>query len=96
MAAPTTLRLPMTVYLTAVNGHGMSAWEVLEAHGWHPAVIEAKALKAARRGYADFGVSIRRAWLTDKGRALTLANLNPHIREVFRIAGFDNIFEIEE
>ena len=34
--------------------------------------------------------------LVDQGRALTLANLNPHIREVFRIAGFDNIFEIDE
>ena len=34
--------------------------------------------------------------LTDNGHALTLANLNAHIREVFRIAGFDNILEIEE
>jgi anti-sigma B factor antagonist len=34
--------------------------------------------------------------LTDQGRALTLTNLNPHIREVFRIAGFDNIFTIDE
>ena len=34
--------------------------------------------------------------LTDTGRELTLTNLNPHIREVFRIAGFDNIFAIEE
>ncbi len=34
--------------------------------------------------------------LVDSGRALTLTNLNPHIREVFRIAGFDNIFQIDE
>jgi anti-anti-sigma factor len=34
--------------------------------------------------------------LVDKGAGLTLANLNPHIREVFRIAGFDNIFTIDE
>ena len=34
--------------------------------------------------------------LTDQNRELTLANLNPHIREVFRIAGFDNIFKIDE
>jgi len=34
--------------------------------------------------------------LVDKGGALTLTNLNPHIREVFRIAGFDNIFDIDE
>lgn len=34
--------------------------------------------------------------LTDQNRELTLVNLNPHIREVFRIAGFDNIFKIDE
>jgi anti-anti-sigma factor len=33
--------------------------------------------------------------LVDRGGELTLSNLNPHIREVFRIAGFDNIFRIE-
>lgn len=33
--------------------------------------------------------------LVDAGHAgLRLTNLNPHIREVFRIAGFDRIFEI--
>ena len=32
--------------------------------------------------------------LVDSGGALTLANLNPHILEVFKIAGFDHIFEI--
>ena len=34
--------------------------------------------------------------LTDHGNELTLSNLNPHIREVFRIAGFDQIFAIDE
>jgi len=29
-----------------------------------------------------------------QGHALTLVNLNPHIREVFRIAGFDRVFDI--
>lgn len=32
--------------------------------------------------------------LFDAGKGLRLANLNPHIREVFRIAGFDRVFEI--
>ena len=32
--------------------------------------------------------------LVDEGAALTLVNLNPHIREIFSIAGFDHIFEI--
>lgn len=33
--------------------------------------------------------------LLDQGHALRLVGLNPHIREVFRIAGFDTIFDIE-
>jgi len=32
--------------------------------------------------------------LVDTGSALRLINLTPHIREIFQIAGFDNIFEI--
>ena len=32
--------------------------------------------------------------LVDSGGGLTLVNLNPHIREIFQIAGFDHIFEI--
>ena len=33
--------------------------------------------------------------LNDSGAGLKLINLNQHIREVFRIAGFDQVFEIE-
>ena len=33
--------------------------------------------------------------LVDSGKGLRLVKLNPHIREVFQIAGFDRIFEIE-
>jgi anti-sigma B factor antagonist len=33
--------------------------------------------------------------LKESGEALTLKNLNPHIREVFALGGFDTIFEIE-
>ena len=32
--------------------------------------------------------------LVDAGEGLRLTNLNPHIREVFQIAGFDRVFEI--
>jgi anti-sigma B factor antagonist len=32
--------------------------------------------------------------LADAGKGLRLVNLNPHIREIFEIAGFDRIFEI--
>lgn len=33
--------------------------------------------------------------LIDSGHRLKLLNLSPHIGEIFSIAGFDNIFEIE-
>jgi anti-sigma B factor antagonist len=33
--------------------------------------------------------------LVDAGKKLHLINLNPHIREIFQIAGFDRIFEID-
>jgi anti-anti-sigma factor len=33
--------------------------------------------------------------LVDGGMGLRLINLNPHIREIFQIAGFDRIFELE-
>ncbi len=33
--------------------------------------------------------------LADSGQSLKLVNLNRHIREIFRIAGFDNVFSIE-
>jgi anti-sigma B factor antagonist len=33
--------------------------------------------------------------LADNGHSLKLVNLNRHIREIFRIAGFDNVFSIE-
>ena len=31
-------------------------------------VIEAKTYKAFRKGYAEYGVAYRWAWITDKGR----------------------------
>jgi anti-sigma B factor antagonist len=33
--------------------------------------------------------------LNDIGHNLTLVNLNRHIRDIFRVAGFDFIFDIE-
>ncbi len=32
--------------------------------------------------------------LSSQGASLRITNLNPHIREVFRYAGFDQIFQI--
>jgi len=33
--------------------------------------------------------------LVESGKRLKLVNMNGHIREIFRIAGFDQVFEIE-
>ena len=33
--------------------------------------------------------------LSDSGESVKLINLNEHIRDIFRYAGFDKIFEIE-
>ncbi len=33
--------------------------------------------------------------LVDSGGGLIIANMNPHIRNVFRLAGFDTIFQIK-
>ena len=33
--------------------------------------------------------------LGESGKRLKLKNMNQHIRELFRIAGFDHVFEIE-
>ncbi len=33
--------------------------------------------------------------LSDTGHSLKLVNMNRHIREIFRIAGFDRVFLIE-
>jgi len=33
--------------------------------------------------------------LAESGQRLKLTSMNHHIREIFRIAGFDHIFEIE-
>ena len=33
--------------------------------------------------------------LGERGQGLTLANLNEHIRDIFRVAGLDAVFRIE-
>lgn len=33
--------------------------------------------------------------LSERGHGLRLINVNPHIRDIFRYSGFDQIFEIE-
>lgn len=62
-------RSPLTMdeYLKAVRDHGTDSREYLLAEGFHPRVIYAKAEKAARKGYIDYGVIADRGWLTRKG-----------------------------
>lgn len=60
--------LTMREYLAAVAEHGVDAYEVLTERGHHPKVIVAKAKRASAKGYTDYGVSERRAWIEPKGR----------------------------
>lgn len=41
--------------------------------GYPPKVVDAKFARLARRGLIEAGVSIRTAWLTDRGRALLVS-----------------------
>jgi anti-sigma B factor antagonist len=45
---------------------------------------------------AGLGILLRaQKRLMGKGHTLKIINLNPHIREIFEMAGFDRIFQIE-
>ena len=45
-------------------------------HGYPEKVIIRKVEKLTRRGYLEYGVSPRYAWLTDKGRAAARGELH--------------------
>lgn len=60
--------MTMQEFLEAVTDHGVSTPEVLITRGYHPKVIEAKAEKAARQGYINYGVAVDRPWLTEEGQ----------------------------
>ena len=62
------MTLPMADYLAAVAEHGVHAPESLMAEGYPMTVIYAKAEKAARKHYTDYGVAPHRGWLTSQGR----------------------------
>ena len=82
-----------------VHLHGrLDAAEVEKARGVFDQVAESCEVDFAELSYISsaglgllFGTQKR---LVDGGGGLTLINLSPHIREIFQIAGFDNIFEI--
>jgi len=60
--------LSLTEFLTAVHEHGIETTIVLINRAYHPKIVQAKAEKAARRGYIDYGTSPMYAWLTSKGK----------------------------
>ena len=68
--------IPMRHLLAVIGAHDMAAWEALLDEGHHPKVVLAKMEKAYSKGYTEVGMSPRRPWLTDKGRAF-LADAPP-------------------
>lgn len=62
-----TEALTMGEYLEAVATQGLDAFESLVAQGYHPKVVMAKAEKASKRQYTDYGVSPKFSWITQRG-----------------------------
>lgn len=61
--------LSMFHFLEVVAEHTANSRDVLLAEGFHHKVVTAKAEKAARLRYTQFGVVADRPWLTERGRA---------------------------
>ena len=64
------MKLTMHRYLFAVllaANPGLLGADLLAGAEFHQNVIEAKAEKAARRGYIEYGTAPRYGWLTSKG-----------------------------
>ncbi len=63
------------------------------------ALDEGKVVDFSRLEYissAGLGVLLAaQKRLSERGQGLRLVNVNPHIRDIFRFSGFDQIFEIE-
>lgn len=61
-------------------------------------LTDAKVVDCARLDYissAGLGVLLAaQKKLSERGKALRLTNVKPHIRDVFHFSGFDQIFEI--
>lgn len=59
-----------------------------------PTVIDFGGLKYIAS--AGLGILLRaQKKLVAEGHSLKIVNLNPHIREIFEMAGFDRIFDLE-
>lgn len=53
--------------LHAIDKHGAKAYEMLVSEGHEPNVVHAKMMRAADRGYTEYGGSELHHWLTQKG-----------------------------
>jgi hypothetical protein len=70
-------KLTMTEFLAVVRDWQTATREALKARGYHPNVIYAKAEKAARKGYTEYGVVADRPWLTSAGEAFLTNRESP-------------------
>ena len=68
--------LTMWHFLETVRDQRGQTRSALLAEGFHPRVIEAKAEKASRKGYTEYGVVVDRPWLTAKGHAFLAGGSN--------------------
>lgn len=81
----TVLRAQITFILGRYPG--MGAEDILRVHTKQPAKVCRRAIeRAVRHGLLDYGVSIRTAWFTDKGKKLLEDSLpstkHPHCLNV--------------
>lgn len=59
--------LSSRLILSAVEAHGVNAWEIL-AGRYPPKIVLAAMQREVDAGNLDYGVALHRPWLTDKGR----------------------------
>lgn len=83
---------------TIVLAGRFDAAEAERARQFFLALADAKVVDCSRLDYissAGLGVLLAaQKKLSERGKALRLKNVKPHIRDVFHFSGFDQIFEI--
>jgi hypothetical protein len=71
----TDLQVVRAVQQWQDNRNGPWPYETLARETGQPEKVCFRAMERAdRRGYLEYGVSLRTAWLTDKGKALLTSN----------------------
>lgn len=79
----------LTVLSAALNAHrikgsGKMTWEyILEETGAPLKIIYAAMDREDRAGYLEWGVSLRTAWLSEKGKDKLLELFNNNVDELF-------------